>query len=154
MKPKINQPKFEIKPDVSTKSLTTTNPTQTPSGPGRPANRDEQWIDNEYRKRTAITRAITLEAAAAQIAMGTLQAHSVSVFQQTTNKILEIKNFETNDELQLYMEQFSRLSLEGLGTQLLGLNEVASAGIAYTVHRDHFPPEEEPPGFWGRLLGK
>ena len=52
------------------------------------------------------------------------------------------------------MEQFCRLSIEGLGTQSLGLNEVASAGIAYAVQRDHYPPEEEPPGFWERLFSK
>jgi len=145
---------FEIKPNVSTNSLTTTNTTLTPFGSGSPETRDEQWIENEWRKRTAITRAITSETAYAQIAIAYLQAHGVSVFRQTAGKIIEIKNAESTEELQIIMDQYCRLALESLGAQSLGLNQVASERIAFTVHRDHYPPEEEPPGFWERLLGK
>ena len=83
-----------------------------------------------------------------------LQVYGASVFEQTASKIIEIKNTESNEELQRYMEQYCKFTLESLGSQSLGLNEVASSRIAFTIHRDHYPPEEEPPGFWDRIFGK
>ena len=74
--------------------------------------------------------------------------------EQTAGKIIEIKNTESNEELQSYMEQYCKFTLESLGTQSLGFNEVASSRIAFTIHRDHYPPEEEPPGFLRANFGK
>lgn len=154
MKSKTDEPIFEIKPSVSTNSLATTNTPLTLFGPAGPKNREEKWVEDECQKRTAIMKAIALETRFAHNAIAFLHVYSASVVEQTAGKIIEIKNTESNEELQNYMDQYCKLTLESLGSQSLGLNEVASARIAFTVHRDHYPPEEEPPGFWDRLLGK
>ena len=49
---------------------------------------------------------------------------------------------ELNDEVSKYMEQFTKRVIESLGTRTLGLVDLATTNLAYTLYRDHYPPDD------------
>ena len=103
-------------------------------------------------------QAKSIETAYAQEIVAYLQVHGVSVFKQALGYISEVKQSQVEQDMQPYLDAYCNRAVESLATQLFGINDVASASIAYIVHRDHFPPDDldnEPVkrGFLARLTG-
>jgi hypothetical protein len=101
-------------------------------------------------------QAKTIETELAIKEISYLQLQSASVYKQTARYIVDIKDSEDNGGAQPYVDAFFNTTLEDLGTQLRGINQVASANISYTTHRDHYPPDEdnnEQKGFLATLFG-
>jgi hypothetical protein len=88
-------------------------------------------------------QAKTIESELAIKEVSYLHLQSASVYKQTAEYIIDIKDSGDQGGAQPYVDAFCKLTLEDLGTQLRGINQVASANISYTTHRDHYPPDKE-----------
>jgi len=154
MNPKSKESKFEIQQTTSLPTVASQGPL-TPFTPERAKNQDERWIQDEWRKRMAIMQAITIEVQYAQDANAYLTLKNVSIADQTSRYIYDIRSAEREEALQPFMDKFCQRALEDFATRQFGIYDVAVANIAFTIHRDHYPPEQEPEnkGFWSRLFG-
>ena len=127
----------------------------SPFSPGRPETNDERWIQEEWRKRMAIMQALVIEAQYADNAMAYLKRHGLSVYVETASFINEVREADRAEALKPYIDEYCKRVLESLATHQFGLYEVANTNIAYTVHREHYPPEntQNQRGFLSRLFG-
>jgi hypothetical protein len=144
---------FEIRQTTSMPTVASSGPLN-PFSPGRPESREEKWIQSEWRKRMAIEQAIVIETQYAHLATAFLHMHGLSVFDETSKQIFAVMESTRPEALQPYLEKYCKRTLEELATRQFALNDVAVANIAYTVHRDHYPPElkEETKGWLSRLF--
>ena len=144
--------------ELRIRSITTTPmPTgQTPIvsiGNNGMMTKDSRRIESEWQKHMTIIQATAIEEQYAENVVAFMLEHSTSVFKETAANILELKNGDNPDELQIYLDQFAKKSIEKLATLQLGFSDIAGTKIAYTLHRDHYPTELEEPGFLKKLFG-
>ena len=102
-----------------------------------------------------VNQAITIEAQYAEDANAYLAFKTVSSIDNASRRIFEIKNAERDEELQPYLDKVCKRALEDFATRQFGIYEVAIANVAYTVHRDHYPPkmENENKSWLAKLFG-
>ena len=142
MDKKAQEPRFEIQQNVSSPTMVSQG-LLTPLSPFSPTTIEEKWIHQEYRKRLTVEEATRKEAQFAENLTGFLHIHAASVFLQATRQIVDMKDDpELNDEVSKYMEQFTKRVIESLGTRTLGLVDLATTNLAYTLYRDHYPPDD------------
>jgi len=148
------EPKFELQRVSNPPNMANIIP-MTPFSPGKSQNRPEQYIHDESRLHMGIMQAKVIESQYALQSTAYLHLHSFSIFKQTVNYIIEERDSVELDEARSIVDKFCMDTLEDLGTRHRGINEVASANIAYTIHRDHYPPDEsfEKKGIFARLIG-
>ena len=104
----------------------------------------ERKIDEEARKQQRVIAEQTIKTKFGMERVGEIQQHGYQVFDNTLDYIMTVKQQTRTKEHQAIVNEFTAMTVNGLGNHMLSAMDAGATNIAVEIHRPLYPLPDPP----------